>query len=244
MIKKILISQPQPSSEKSPYFDIAKKHGVELTFHSFIKVEGVSVKEFRAQKVHIDEYSAIVFTSRHAIDYFFNLCKELRITMPDTTKYFAISEKVMLYIQKYVQYRKRKVFFSETGSYDELVGIMQKHATERFLVPQSETTTYNIAARLEELKLNYATCTIYRTVSNQMPKSISDYDMVVLFTPTGVDTLLKTYPNFKEEGVLLGCFGHNTAQYIKDRGQALAFEAPTAQAPSLTSALDRYLSQQ
>ncbi|MBR1889663.1 MAG: uroporphyrinogen-III synthase [Alloprevotella sp.] len=243
MIKKILISQPQPSSEKSPYFDLAKRYDVELTFHSFVKVEGVSAKEFRSQKVHIPEFSAIIFNSRHAIDHFFNLCKELRITMPDETKYFGISEKVMLYIQKYVQYRKRKVFFSETGNWDELVTLMQKHNTERYLIPQGENTTHDLTQKLDSLGLDYKTCVIYRTISNKMPKSIKEFDLAILFTPIGVDTLVKTYPDFQKEGVKLGCFGHSTAQHIKDLGLPLALEAPTASTPSLSSALEKYLQQ-
>lgn len=243
MIKKILISQPQPTSEKSPYFEIAKKHNVELTFHSFVKVEGVTTKEFRAQKVHIPDFTAIVFNSRHAIDQFFSLCKELRITMPDDTKYFGLSEKIMLYIQKYVQYRKRKVFFSEKGNWDELLTIMQKHSSEKYLIPQSESTTHNITEKLDAMGLTYKTCIIYRTISNKMLESIKDFDLTILFTPVGVDTLLKFYPDFQQDHVLLGCFGHNTADHIKTLGLPLAFEAPTAETPSLTSALDKFLTE-
>ena len=151
MIKKILISQPYPTSEKSPYFDIEKKYGIEIIFHPFIKVEGLSAKEFRQQKVQILDHTAIVFTSRHAIDHFFTLCKELRVNVPEDMKYFGLSETIALYIQKYVQYRKRKVFFSQTGKWPDLVQVMAKHKTEKYLVPQSSVHTNEVEETLNEL---------------------------------------------------------------------------------------------
>ena len=166
MIKKILVSQPKPSSEKSPYYDIASKFGVELVFRPFIKVEGISAKEFRAQKVNILDYTAIVFTSRHAIDHFFTLAKEMRLAIPEDMKYFCVTETISLYIQKYVQYRKRKVFFGTTGKIDDLVPTMAKHKTEKYLVPMSDVHNDAIAQMLDSKKLNHCECVMYRTVSN------------------------------------------------------------------------------
>ena len=155
MVKKILVSQPKPASEKSPYFDIASRFDVELVFRPFIKVEGLTSKEFRQQKVNISDYTAIVFTSRHAIDNFFKLAKELRVTIPEDLKYFCITETISLYIQKYVQYRKRKVFFGDTGKIEDLVPLMVKHKTERYLVPMSDVHNDSLSNMLDSKKLNH-----------------------------------------------------------------------------------------
>jgi uroporphyrinogen-III synthase len=146
MIKKILVSQPKPTSEKSPYYDIASKYGVELIFRPFIRVEGISAKEFRQQRVNILDYTAIVFTSRHAIDHFFQLAKEMRVNIPEDMKYFCVTETVALYIQKYVQFRKRKVFFGTTGKITDLMPTMVKHKSEKYLIPMSDVHTDEIKA--------------------------------------------------------------------------------------------------
>ena len=166
MIKKILISQPKPISAKSPYFDIAEKYNVEFVFRPFIKVEGLEPKEFRAQKINILDFTAIVFTSRHAIDNFFTLAKQMRITIPEDMKYFCVTETISLYIQKYVQYRKRKVFFGTTGKIDDLLPTMVKHKTEKYLVPMSDVNSGSVAKLLESKKLQHRECVMYRTVSN------------------------------------------------------------------------------
>lgn len=241
MIKKILVSQPEPTSPKSPYFDLAEKHGVELVFHPFIKVEGIPAKEFRQQKIQILDYSAIVFTSRHAIDHFFTLCKELRVHIPEDMKYFGISEAVALYIQKYVQYRKRKVFFGSTGKWPELISVMAKHKSEKYLVPLSDVNTGEVTDMLNTKKLVHKECVMYRTVSNQMPKSLRSYDMIILFTPSGVESLLKNYPNFKQGKLRIGCWGNATAKAIHEHELRLDLEAPSAEAPSMTGSLDIYL---
>jgi len=241
MIKKILVSQPQPASEKSPYFDIAAKHHVELDFHPFIKVEGLSAREFRQQKIQILDHSAIVFTSRHAIDHFFNLCKELRVAVPEDMKYFVISETVSLYIQKYVQYRKRKIFFGSTGKWQELLQTMCKHKTEKYLVPLSDVHNDDIRDMLDAKKLHHTECVMYRTVSNEMPATLDDYDMIILFTAAGVESLLKNYPGFEQKKLKIGCWGKATAKAIEEAGLHLDFEAPTAENPSITGSLDQYL---
>lgn len=242
MVKKILISQPQPTSEKSPYYDIQRKYDVELVFHPLIKVEGLTAQEFRKQKVQILDYTAIVFNSRHAIDHFFNLCKEMRVAIPEDMKYFAISETVALYIQKYVQYRKRKVFFSATGKLPELITLMGKHKTEKYLVPQSDVHSDEFHTMLDAKKLRHTECVMYRTVSNKFPEEQTfDFDMVILFTPAGVESLLKTVPNFKETNAKLACFGKATAKAIEDAGLAIELEAPSVKAPSMTGSLELYL---
>lgn len=242
MIKKILVSQPKPATEKSPYFDIAKKYGVELVFHPFIKIEGLSAREFRQQRIQILDYSAIVFNSRHAIDHFFTLCKEMRVNIPEDMKYFGLSESISLYIQKYVQYRKRKVFYPESGKWADLVQIMAKHKTENYLVPQSDVHSDEVHQMLEAKKLKHTECVMFRTVSNEYPSDKPfDFDMVVLFTPAGVESLLKNFPNIKESGVKLACFGKVTAKCIEEAGLPLELEAPSAKAPSMTGSLELYL---
>ena len=210
MIKKILVSQPKPSSEKSPYYDIASKYGVELVFRPFIKVEGITAKEFRAQKVNILDYTAVVFTSRHAIDNYFTLAKEMRITIPEDMKYFCVTETISLYIQKYVQYRKRKVFFGTTGKIDDLIPTMAKHKSEKYLVPMSDVHNDSVAKMLDAKKLVHRECVMYRTVSNDFtPEEVKnfDYDMLIFFSPSGIESLTKNFPNFNQGEIAIGTFG-------------------------------------
>ena len=242
MIKKILVSQPKPTSEKSPYFEIEAKENVKFTFHPFIKIEGLSAREFRQQKIQILDYSAIVFNSRHAIDFFFTLCKELRVTLPEDMKYFGISETVALYIQKYIQYRKRKVFFGSTGKWPELVTVMAKHKTEKYLVPLSDVHNDDVAQMLNAKKLNHKECVMYRTISNDFPANESfDFDMVVLFTPAGVESLLKNFPSFDQGSTRLACFGPATKKAMEDAGLRCDLSAPTPEARSMTAAIEMYL---
>ncbi len=243
-IKKILISQPKPASDKSPYFDVARDRNVELVFKPFIKVEGVSSKEFRKQKVNISSFTAVVFTSRHAIDNFFSLAKEMRVEIPESMKYFCVTETISLYIQKYTQYRKRKVFFGTTGKIDDLLPTMVKHKDEKYLVPMSDTDNSSMKALFDEKKLNYQDCIMYRTVSNDFTeeeKKNFDYDMVVLFTPSGVKSLLENFPQAKENGIKVGTFGPATSKAAKEAGLNQVIEAPSKECPSMTSALMKYL---
>lgn len=245
MIKKILISQPRPTTERSPYFDIAKKHGVELVFHPFIRVEGLSAREFRAQKVNVLSHTAVVFTSRHAIDNFFMLCKEMRVAIPDDMKYFAVSEAVSLYIQKYVQYRKRKVFFPATGKFADLLPLMVKHKTENYLVPLSDVHNDEVKNQMDQQGLKHTECVMYRTVANDYPADQPfDFDMVVLFTPAGVQALMKNVPDVKDRGIRLVSYGKATELAIEEAGLPLELAAPTPQAPSITGSLDLYLSKE
>ena len=244
MIKKILVSQPKPASEKSPYFDIQDQYGVECVFRPFFKVEGLSSKEFRQQKINLLDYTAVVFTSRHAVDNYFKLAKEMRITIPEDMKYFCVIETIALYIQKYVQYRKRKVFFGDTGKIDGLLGQMARHKTEKYLVPLSSVHNDDIANLLDEKKLNHTECVMYRTVSNDFSEEEIknfDYDMMLFFSPTGVKALKKNFPNFEQGNIAVGAFGPATAKTATDEGLRLDLEAPNKAFPSMTGALADYL---
>ena len=247
MIKKILVSQPKPTSEKSPYFDIAKRFEVELVFRPFIKVEGITSKEFRAQKVSILDYTAIVFTSRHAIDHFFNMAKELRVNIPEDMKYFCVTETIALYIQKDVQYRKRKVFFGETGKIDDLLPAMIKHKTEKYLVPMSDVHNDKLTLLLDSKKLQHRECVMYKTVSNDFtPEEVKtfDYDMLIFFSPSGIEALTKNFPDFKQDKIAIATFGPTTAKAARDAGLRLDVEAPSEKYPSMTAALQHYLLEQ
>ena len=244
MIKKILVSQPKPSSEKSPYYDIAERFDVEMVFRPFIKVEGISAREFRTQKVNILDHTAVVFTSRHAIDHFFTLAKELRVNIPEDMKYFCVTETIALYIQKYVQYRKRKVFFGSTGKIDDLIPTMVKHKTEHYLVPMSDVHNDSIARLLDSKKLQHTECVMYKTVSNDFTEEeikTFDYDMLIFFSPAGIESLIKNFPNFNQGDIAIGTFGPATAKAVLDAGLRLDLEAPSEKYPSMTGALQHFL---
>ena len=241
-IKKVLVSQPKPASEKSPYYDIAEKYGVKIDFRPFIKVESLSAKEFRQQKVSILDHTAVIFTSRHAIDHFFNLCTEMRVTIPETMKYFCVTEAVALYIQKYVQYRKRKIFFGATGKIEDLVPSIVKHKTEKYLVPMSDVHNDDVKNLLDKNNIQHTEAVMYRTVSNDFTSDEEfDYDMLVFFSPAGVTSLKKNFPDFDQKEIRIGTFGSTTAQAVRDAGLRLDLEAPTVQAPSMTVALDMFI---
>lgn len=244
MIKKILVSQPQPTSEKSPYFDIAKDLDVELVFRPFIKVEGLTSKEFRQQRINLLDYTAVVFTSRHAIDNYFTLAKELRVTIPEDMKYFCVTEQIALYIQKYIQYRKRKVFFGTTGKIADLVPTMVKHKTEKYLVPLSNVHNNSVTELLDAKKLQHKECIMYRTVSNDFTpeeRKSFDYDMMIFFSPTGIKALMKNFPKFKQGDIKIAAFGPSTAKEVTDNGLRLDLQAPTPEQPSMTGALRAFL---
>ncbi len=240
-VNKILVSQPRPATEKSPYFSIAEKHNVQIDFCSFIKVEGVTAKEFRQQKVSILDHTAIVFLSRHAIDHFFTLCKELRVTVPDDMKYFCLSETISLYIQKYVQYRKRKVFFGN-GHIQDLDPLFAKHKTEKYFVPASNVHNNDINLLFDKYGIQHSQAEMYRTVSTEIaPEYIKSFDMLIFFSPHGIDSLNKNVPDYAQGEQLIACFGNVTAEYIKQHGLRLDLEAPTAAATNMPAALDAYL---
>ena len=241
-VKKVLVSQPKPSSEKSPYFEIAEKYGVEIVFRPFIKVEGLSAKEFRQSKISISDYTAVIFTARTAIDHFFRLCEEMRITIPDTMKYFCTTESIALYLQKYIIYRKRKIFHGNTGKLDDLLPFLMKHNKEKFLYAISSVHKEEDLNILDKNNINYTKAVMYRTVSNDFaPEENFDYDMLLFFSPSGIDSLLKNFPDFKQEDIKIGCYGATTAKAVRDAGFRLDIEAPTAKTPSMTAALEMYL---
>jgi len=244
MVKKILVSQPRPSSEKSPYFEIAEEYGVELVFRPFIKVEGLSSLEFRQQKVSMTNHTAVVFTTRHAIDNYFKLCKEMHLTVPEDMKYFCVTEQIALYIQKYVQYRKRKVFFGQTGKIADLVPSMVKHKTERYLIPMSDVHDDSVREMLDAKKLNHQECVMYRTVSNDFTdaeRDSFDCDMCIFFSPSGISAFQKTFGTSKNENVVVGTFGPSTTKAAHEAGLNVVLEAPSQKYPSMTGALKAYL---
>ncbi len=246
MIRRILVSQPRPATDKSPYFDIEREHGVECVFRPFFKVEGVSAKEFRQQRANLLDYTAVIFTSRHSIDNYFSIARELRIAIPETMKYFCPIETIAHYIQKYVQYRKRKVFFGTTGKIDDLAPLLLKHKAEKFLVPLSSVHNGDIKTLLDKCGLNHTECVMYSTVTNDFSQEEKDrfnYDMLLFFSPTGVKALRKNFPDFRQGNIHIGAFGTATAKTVRAEGLRLDMEAPTAECHSMTSALDTYLRQ-
>ncbi len=241
-IKKILISQPQPTTEKSPYFDISEKYNVKIDFRPFIKVEPIFAKEFRTQRISILDHTSIIFNARHGIDHFFRLCEEMRITIPETMKYFCVSETVALYLQRYIHYRKRKVFFPATGKMMDLVAIMNKHTDEKYLFITSDVQNEDTMSLLENSKIKFNKSIMYKTVSNDFdPNEEFNYDVMLFFSPIGVASLLKNFPNFEQGEIQIGCFGTATAQAVRDAGLRLDIEAPVPGVPSMTTALENFL---
>lgn len=241
-VKKILVSQPKPTSEKSPYFDIASRYGVEIVFRPFIKVEGLSAREFRQQKVSIPDFTAIIFTARTAVDHFFRLCEENRYTVPETLKYFCTTESIALYLQKYIVYRKRKIFFANTGKLADLVPLLVKHNKEKYLLVVSDVDRPQDDQLLHNAKINFVKGIMYRTVSNDFTENEKfDYDMLVFFSPVGIESLIKNFPDFEQGDIRIATYGPTTAKAVRDAGLRLDVEAPTPAEPSMTAALDRYL---
>lgn len=241
--KKILISQPKPEGVKSPYYDLASKFNVQLDFHPFIIIEGIPAKEFRKQKIEIPNFSAIIFTSRHAIDHFFRTCEELKISVSQDTKYFCVSEAVALYLQKFILYRKRKVFYGADGLNKSLFDVISKHKeNERFLYPCSESFDSEITNWLKANNCGYATPILYKIVSNDIKEVIArQYDIICLFTPGGVKCIFENFPRFKQKDTLIAAFGANTLKAAEDAGLVLHIKAPTPQTPSMISALEKHL---
>jgi len=241
-IKKILVSQPQPTTEKSPYFDISEKYNVKIDFRPFIKVEPILAKEFRTQRINILDHTAIIFNARHGIDHFFRLCEEMRVTIPETMKYFCVSESVALYLQRYIHYRKRKVFYGASGKLPDLVTIMNKHAEEKYLLITSDVQNEDTMATLEKAKISYNKATMYKTVSNDFgPDEEFNYDMLLFFSPMGIASLLKNFPNFVQGDIQIACFGATTAQAVHEAGLRLDLEVPQPGFPSMTGALENFM---
>lgn len=241
-IKKILVSQPQTKTEKSPYYDIINKFNVKIDFRPFIKVEPIAAKEFRTQRICILDHTAIIFNARHGIDHFFRLCEEMRITVPETMKYFCVSETVALYLQKYIQYRKRKVFFTQTGMFADMPALLKKHSNEKFLFVTSNVRNEETLKTLEDANITFQQAIMYQTVSNEISaKELEEYDMLIFFSPAGIKSLYENAPNFVQGDIQIGCLGTNTAYAIRQAGLRLDLEAPTKEFPSMTMALENHL---
>ena len=242
-IKNILVSQPVPADlEKSPYGELIKKHGVNIEFIKFFKIEGVSVREFRDEKVYINEHTAIIFNSKHAVDHFFSIAKDVRVDIPETMKYFCMSESVAFYLQKYVQFRKRKIFFSE-NDVSQLMDLIKKHKTERFLLPCSDNHNKELPDLLDAAKINYSEAVLYRTVPNDMKDliDITRFDMIIFFSPQGIRSLYHNWPDFKQGEIVIGTFGTLTSLSATDAGLKVEISAPNPATPSMTMAIDAYL---
>lgn len=241
MTTKILISQPRPTTEKSPYFDLEKKYNVEVVFRPFIKIEPMTAHDFRQQKISLPGHTAVIFTSRHGIDHFFSLAKELRVPIPETMKYFCKSEQVALYIQKYVQYRKRKVFFSQTGRINDLVPVMQKHGSENYFVPQSSAHNDDMKNMLDAAGLKHDEAVMYYTVSNDFaPDEPFDYNMLVFFTPDGIYSLMKNFPDFKQGDIAIACMGQKTIEAAEAAGLRVDMH-PTPELRSVPAIIEDYI---
>jgi uroporphyrinogen-III synthase len=245
-VRSILITQPRPEGEKSPYFDLAKKYELELEFHPFIRVEGLTGKEFRKQKIDITQYTAVVFTSRNAVDHFFRICEEMKVKVSQEMKYFCITEAVALYLQKFILYRKRKVFFSADGSTQGLLDVIAKHKNESYLIPAADAVRKEVAAFLTKHKVPFAEATLYRTVSNDIAPVMEkgNFDMIVFFTPFAVQTLFEHDPNYSQNGTVIGAFGPSTTKAVEDAGLKLDVKAPAPNAPSMVAAMEQFFAEQ
>jgi uroporphyrinogen-III synthase len=241
-IKNILVSQPQPTEfEKSPYADIARKFNVNITFRKFIKIEGIPAKEFRKDRINLPDFTAVIFTSRNAVDHYFRISKEMRFDVPETMKYFSISESTAYYLQKYVQFRKRKIFHSKEN-FSNLIELIKKHKSEKFLLPCSDIHKLEIPKMLDDNKIQYKKAIIYRTLASDLSDiDITQYDMLVFFSPSGIKSLFKNFPEFEQGDTAIGAFGSTTHKAVKDASLKLNVPAPTQTAPSMTMAIEQFL---
>jgi uroporphyrinogen-III synthase len=242
-VKNLLVSQPKPAdNDKNPYLELAKKHHCNITFRQFIRVEGLTSQEFRAQRIDILEHGAVILTSKLAVDHYFRICNEMRVTVPETMKYFCINEQTAYYLQKYIQYRKRKIFFGH-GTIRDLVDVIKKNRAEKFLLPVSDVHKEQIVEILDEVKIKFTRAVFYKTVAADLTdmKSLAEFDLIVFFTPVGIKSLKQNFPSFKQANTRIAAFGHVTAQKVKELGYRLDLFAPSPQNPSMSSALDNYI---
>lgn len=244
-VKKVLITQPRPESDKSPYFELSRKYNLELDFHPFIRLEAIPGKEFRKQKIEIANYTGVIFTSRNAIDHFFRTCEELKVSVSQDTKYFCITEAVALYLQKFILYRKRKVFYGADGTNKSLFDVINKHkSNEKFLYVCSENQQDNeIVNWLKSNNCEFVLGFMYRTRSNEVKELLEkkEYDIICFFTPSGIKSLFDNLPKFKQNGTVIGAFGGNTMRAAEEAGLKLDIKAPQPQTPSMVAALEQYI---
>ncbi|TDB65133.1 uroporphyrinogen-III synthase [Arundinibacter roseus] len=240
-VSSILVSQSRPADENSPYFELARKYNIKVDFRPFIKVDGVSFKEFRKQKVTILDHTAVIFTSRNAIDHFFRICQEGRVEVPADMKYFCISEQTANYLQKYIVIRKRKIF-AGTKTAAELIELIRKHKNEKFLYPCSDVRKNDIPEFADIEDLHFTEATMYQTVSADL-SDLEDvyYDIIAFFSPSGIKSLFENFPDFKQNKTRIAAFGPTTAKAVEDAGLFLDIQAPLPNAPSMNGALELYI---
>lgn len=242
IIKNVLVSQPSPESEKSPYLQLAEKYNLNIVFRKFFKVDSIPAKDCKHDKISINNSTAIIFTSKNAIDNYFRICNEMRITVPDTMKYFCTSESIARYLHKYVVYRKRKIFYGKQQFHELMDLIIKKYNNEKFLFPCSDTHKQDIPKLLEKNKISYTKAIIYRTISADLSDiDIKNFQMLVFFSPSGIKYLCVNYPAFKQKSTIIAAFGLSTAKAVRDAGFTLNIEAPTSKTPSMTLAIDMFL---
>lgn len=240
-VKTILVSQPEPKVENSPYFDLIDRQKVKIDFRSFIHVEGVSSKDVRAQKVDLSKFTAIILTSRNAVDHYFRIAEELRFKVPDSMKYFCLSEAVAYYLQKYVVYRKRKIYVGKRV-FSELTPIIKKYKTETFLLPSSDKLKADVPVMMNDLGVSWKEATFYNTVVSDLSDLRNVYyDILVFFSPSGIKSLFQNFPNFEQNETRIAVFGNTTVKAATEKGLRVDIQAPTPETPSMTMALEKYI---
>jgi uroporphyrinogen-III synthase len=242
-VKTILVSQPEPKIENSPYFDLQEKQKVKIDFRPFIHVEGVSAKDIRHQKVDLNNFTAIILTSRNAVDHFFRVAEEMRFKVPDTMKYFCQSEAVAFYLQKYVVYRKRKIYVGKR-TFQDLTPLIKKYKDESFLLPTTDKLKPEVPETLNGLGVKWKEAIFYRTVISNL-SDLADvyYDVLVFFSPSGIESLFKNFPDFKQNNTRIAVFGDTTIKAVEQHGLRVDIAAPTPETPSMTMALEKYIEQ-
>lgn len=240
-VKTILVSQPEPKIENSPYFDLSEKQKVKIDFRPFIHVEGVPSKEIRQQKIDLNNYSAIILTSRNAVDHFFRVAEEMRFKVPDSMKYFCQSEAVAYYLQKYVVYRKRKIYVGKRN-FADLSPLIKKYKDEKFLLPTTDKLKPEVPETLNGLNIDWKEAVFYKTViSNLSDLENVTYDILVFFSPSGIDSLFHNFPDFKQNDTKIAVFGNTTIKAVEEKGLRVDIAAPTPETPSMTMALQKYI---
>ena len=242
-VKSVLVSQPKPITEKSPYFDLSNDFKVKIDFRPFIHIEGITGKEIRQQRVNFLDYSAVIFTSRNAVDHYFRAAEESRVQIPDEMKYFCISESTAFYLQKYIVYRKRKIFYGQQ-TFKDLITVVKKHKDNQFLLPCSDILRQNIPNLLKENDIDFKCLTLYKTVcSNLSDLKEVNYDVLVFFSPSGIKSLYQNFPDFKQNSTRIAVFGSTTAKAAEEAGLKIDIAAPKPESPSMTKALELYIKQ-
>lgn len=240
-VKSVLVTLPKPETDKSPYYELAKKYNVKVDFRSFIHVDAVSAKDFRKEKINLADFSSVVFTSRNAVDHFYRICEEMRFDVPSEMKYFCLSENIALYLQKYIQYRKRKIFFGKQTAAD-LAEVLKKNASEKFLYPCSDMAAEEMLKFMQDNGYNITPAVLFRTVCSDL-SDLADvfYDVIAFFSPSSIQSLYKNFPSFIQNDTRIAAFGVSTQKAIHERNLILDIPAPTPAAPSMTMAIEQYL---